>query len=162
MNWPHIHLMLNHVPVLGTIFGLALLSWGFWRRDVSLQRAALMTFVVAALVAIPVYFTGEPAEDAVQRLAGVTDRAIEAHEEMALISLIAAGILCTLGLAGLVLARWRANPRIIMRSALGVAILTAGLMAWTANLGGRIRHSELQAGGRAAPAREHEDGDAGR
>jgi uncharacterized membrane protein len=157
MNWPHIHLMLNHVPVLGTVFGLALLAWGSWRGNVTLQRAALVTFALAALVALPVYFTGEPAQDAVERLAGVTDSAIEAHEEAALVSLIAVGILGVLGLAGLVLSRSRFNATIV-RGALGVAVLTAGLMAWTANLGGRIRHSELGASGRGGTqAEEHEE-----
>ena len=156
MNWPHIQLMLNHVPVLGTVFGLALLVWGSWRGNVTLQRAALVTFALAALVAIPVYFTGEPAEDAVERLAGVTDSAIEAHEEAALVSLIAVGILGVLGLAGLVFSRSRFNATIV-RSALGIAVLTAGLMAWTANLGGRIRHSELGGSGRGTQAEEHEE-----
>jgi len=162
MNLPHLHLMLNHVPVLGTVFGLALLAWGSWRQNVSLQRAALVTFIVSALIAIPVYFTGEPAEDAVERLAGVTENAIESHEAAALISLIAVELLGVIGLAGLLLARSRFNPTIVMRSALAVALVTAGLMAWTANLGGRIRHSELQAGGQRAPAGEHGRGDAGR
>ena len=162
MNWPHVHLMLNHVPVLGTVFGLALLVWGFWRRDLALQRAALVTFVLSALIALPVYFTGEPAEDVVERLAGVTDGAIEAHEEAALVSLIAVATLGVLGLAGLLLGRSRFNATIV-RGALGVAIVTAGLMAWTANLGGRIRHSELTAGGRGAPAaEEHEERGEGR
>jgi len=26
MNWAHVHLLLNHVPVLGTIFGVVLLA----------------------------------------------------------------------------------------------------------------------------------------
>ena len=161
MNLPHLHLMLNHVPVLGTLFGLVLLAWGLWRQNLSLQRAALVTFVAAALIAIPVFFTGEPAEDAVERLAGVADNAIDAHEDAALVSLIAIELLGALGLAGLLLARSRYSPRMVIRGALAVAIVTAGLMAWTANLGGRIRHTELQAAGTKAPAREHEETDEG-
>ena len=161
MNLPHIHLMLNHVPVLGTLFGLALLAWGSWRQNASLQRAALVTFVLAALIAIPVFLTGEPAEDAVERLAGVSDNVIEAHEEAAVVSLIAVELLGVLGLAALLLARTRYSPRLVVRGALAVAIVTAGLMAWTANLGGRIRHSELQASG-APRVRAIEEGEEGR
>ena len=156
MNLPHVHLILNHVPVLGTVFGLVLLAWGSWRQNVSLQRAALVTFIIAALVAIPVYLTGEPAQDAVQRLAGVTENAIEAHEEAALVSLIAVELLGVLGVISLLLARAQRSTAIVMRGALAVAIVTAGLMAWTANLGGRIRHSELRASGSGAPAGGHE------
>lgn len=161
MNWPHLHLMLNHVPVLGTVFGLALLAWGSYRRNVSLQRAALVTFVLAALVAIPVFLTGEPTEEAVEDLAGVAGNAIDAHEAAALVSLIGVELLGALALAGLLLARSRFSPALAVRAALGVAIVTAGLMAWTANLGGRIRHSELRAGGSGQES-EHEERGEGR
>jgi beta-lactamase regulating signal transducer with metallopeptidase domain len=72
MNWAHIHLLLNHVPVLGTIFGLALLGYAVLKRSEALKRAALGVFVAVALLALPVYFTGEPAEEAVQSAAGVS------------------------------------------------------------------------------------------
>jgi uncharacterized membrane protein len=155
MNWPHIHLMLNHVPVLGTLFGLALLAWGLWRRNDSLQRAALFTFVAVAVVAIPVYLTGEPAEDAVENLVGTAESAIEAHEAAALLSFIAMEILGALALGALALSRTRFNPALVVRGALAIALLTGGLMAWTANLGGRIRHGELRAAG-AGQSGEHE------
>jgi len=37
MNWAHIHLLLNHVPGLGTIFGLALLGYGVLQGSDALQ-----------------------------------------------------------------------------------------------------------------------------
>ena len=65
MTWSHLHLMLNHVPVLGAVFGFLLLAYGVWRKNDTLQRAALWSFAVVALVAVPVYLTVEPAEEAV-------------------------------------------------------------------------------------------------
>lgn len=155
MNWTHLHLMLNHVPVLGTLFGLALLAWGSFRRNAALQRAALFTFVAVAVVAVAVYLTGGAAEDVVENIAGTAEGAIKAHEEAALVSLIAIELLGALSLAALLLTRTRFAGVVAVRGALGVALVTAGLMAWTANLGGRIRHSELQQAG-AAP---HDGGD---
>jgi hypothetical protein len=32
MNYPHLHLMINHVPVLGTILALLLLTWALVTR----------------------------------------------------------------------------------------------------------------------------------
>jgi hypothetical protein len=113
MSPAHLHLVLNHIPVLGTLFGLALLGYARYRREDAVTRAALGTFVVVALLALPAYFTGEPAEEAVEHAPGVAEQAIETHE--------AAG------------------------AALAVAVATAGLMAWTANLGGQIRHPEIRA-----------------
>jgi uncharacterized membrane protein len=146
--------MLNHVPVLGTLFGLVLLGWGLLRRNDALQRAGLLTFLVVALVAIPAYFTGEPAEEAVEHLAGTAESAIEPHEDAALVSLIAVEILGALALGALLLSRTRINPTLVVRSALAVAVITGGLMAWTANLGGRIRHGEISAGVQQAGERE--------
>ena len=157
MNLPHIHLMLNHVPVLGTLFGLVLLAWGIMRRNGALQRAALLTFTVVALVAIPVYLTGEPAEEAVEHLAGTVDSAIDPHEDAALISFIAMELLGGLALGALLLSRTRFNPALVVRGALAVAIITGGLMAWTANLGGRIRHGEVGAGAGQSGEREHSE-----
>jgi uncharacterized membrane protein len=143
MNWAHVHLLLNHVPVLGTIFGLALLIWGVWRRNHTLQRAALTVFVVGALVAIPVYLTGEPSEDAVENLAGTAENAIEIHEDAATLALVAVEVLGLIGLLGLFVHR-PGFARLVMPGALALAVITAGLMARTANLGGKIRHAELR------------------
>ena len=32
MNYPHLHLMINHVPVLGTVLALLLLTWALVTR----------------------------------------------------------------------------------------------------------------------------------
>lgn len=147
MNWAHVHLMLNHIPVLGTIFAAGLLAWALLRRNEPLQRVALGTFVIVALAAIPAFFTGEPSEDLVEHLAGTAEPAIEAHEEAALVALIAIEALGVMALAALLLFRHRIFPRPLAAAALIFAVATAGWMAQTANLGGRIRHAELRAAG---------------
>ena len=38
MNPAHLHLMLNHIPVLGTAFGLGLLVFAIWRKGASIRR----------------------------------------------------------------------------------------------------------------------------
>lgn len=157
MNWAHLHLMLNHLPVLGTLFGLALLAWALLRRNEALQRAALATFVLTALAAIPVFLTGEPAEEIVEDLAGTAEAAIEAHEEAAVIALIAIEALGATALAALLLFRKRIVPRPLAGAALVFALATAGWMAQTANLGGRIRHAEL--GGTITQQQDQHDDD---
>ena len=145
MNWAHAHLMLNHLPVLGTLFGMGLLAWALVRRSEPLLQAALGTFVLAALAAIPAFLTGEPSEDLVEHLAGTARQAIEAHEEAAVVALIAIEALGAMALASLMLFRKRGIPRALAAAALVFALATAGWMAQTANLGGRIRHAELRA-----------------
>lgn len=51
MNWVHLHLALNHVPVLGALFGALLLGVGLVRRSDELQRVSL--WALAAVRAAP-------------------------------------------------------------------------------------------------------------
>ena len=146
MSTVHLHLLLNHVPVIGTIVGLFLLAWAVFRRDQGLARATLGLFAILAVVALAAFLTGEPAEEAVEGLAGVTEGSIERHEEAALLATIALGVLGAASLGALVWFRRRALPGRVLALMLVLALVPAGAMAWTANLGGQIRHTELRAG----------------
>src|SRR4029434_4393979 len=88
MNAAYVHLLLNHVPVLGVLFALGLLGWAVFRRSDTLLRAGWATLVVVALVALPVYFTGEDAEEVVEDEPGVVHKTIKDHEESALPAII--------------------------------------------------------------------------
>lgn len=147
MNLTHLHLAINHVPVLGTIFGLALLSFAIRRRSDELKKTALGVFVIAALFAVPVYFTGEPAEDGVDALPGVSESIIERHEEAASIAFTSVLVLGGAALTMLILLRGgKTVPALISFPMLAGALVVSGLMAWTANLGGQVRHTEIRPG----------------
>ncbi len=147
MNATHLHLMLNHLPVLGTAFGLGLLLFSLWRKSTELKKAALGVFVIVALAAVPVYLTGEPAEDGVESLPGVSKSIMEQHEEAAGAAFTGVVVLGVAALGGMILFRGgRALPVWFSVSSLVAALIVSGLMAWVANLGGQIRHSEIRAG----------------
>lgn len=156
MSPAHVHLILNHVPVLGVMFGLAFLLFGALRHNAVIVRAALVLFVVAAVFAVPTYFTGEPAEEAVEHLAGVAEATIERHEDAAKIALISTALLGSLGLLFLIQSRRRTDvPKAFVATMLFLSLVTAGVLAWTANLGGEIRHTEIAAqavGGEPGPS----------
>lgn len=157
MNWAHIHLLLNHLPVVGTIFGVLLLLLALVRKSEELKRVGLGVLVLAALIALPVYFTGEPAEKVVEHLPGVAEPMIERHENAALFALLMAGGAGVVALAGLILFR-RAEklPRWIVAATLVLSLATSGLMGWTANLGGQTRHTEIRADFKAPAETETE------
>lgn len=145
MNWAHLHLLINHIPVLGTVFGTLLLIFGMAKKNEAIKRVSLGIFVIIAVATVPVYFTGEPAEEIVEHLPGVEEPIIEEHEEAVLISFIAVGIL---GIAAIgVLWRYRhadTIPKRFVITGLILSIVVFALMAWTADLGGKIRHSEIR------------------
>ncbi len=156
MNLAHLHLVLNHVPVIGMLLALALMFAAAVRRSEELKRVSLALLVVFALIAIPVFFTGEPAEDVVEHLPGVSKAAISQHEGAAEIALAGMEVVGALALVGLLLYRRApATPRWFFTVAVLLAIVVAGLMARTANLGGQIRHTEVS--GSAPPASAQPD-----
>lgn len=145
MSAAHWHLMLNHIPLLGLFFGAGLLAYGVWRGSEDVQKASLGLLAVAGLSALAVYLTGEPAEEGIEGLAGVSHDAIEAHEKGALYALI--GSLTTSAAAlGALLYGWgrRSLARWTVLLTLVLAFTTTGLLGYTANLGGKISHPELR------------------
>jgi drug/metabolite transporter (DMT)-like permease len=147
MNLAHVHLILNHMPVLAVPVGLAVLGWAMFRRRPEFVRFALAVFVVAALITIPTYLSGEPAEDAIEGVAGPIEPWVEPHEDAAVISLILVETLGVLALVALWSARRKAfpsHPMLVASLVLGLA--TAGSLAYTASLGGPIRHTEIRSG----------------
>lgn len=152
MTGTHLHLLVNHVPIIGALFALTLLVASMWYgRDV-LQRTALVLLVVVGAAAGVSKLSGDPAEDGVRGKPGVTRASIHEHEEMADKAFLAA---VALGLFSVVaLIRWRnvPLPANATRTALGGAIVVSGLMAYTGLLGGQIRHTEVRPGATDADA----------
>ncbi len=156
----HLHLLLNHLPIIITGLGLLLLLAGLVRHRDDLSRTAMVFFIGGALSALPSYFTGEPAEEAVEDLPGVTKAIIESHEDAALIAAIIVGVLGVFALWAL----WRHRrpavmPRWVVQVALLGAIAGSATMAWAGLLGGQVRHTEVRADATAPAVREHEEGE---
>jgi hypothetical protein len=147
MNAAHLHLLLNHAPVFGVLFALVLLGLARIRRSEELARIGLGALVVSGLAAAAAMVTGEPAEHAVEHLAGISEPAIEAHEEAAELAAIATYAGAVIALAALALRRRIALAGHLRLLALVAALAAFGLMARTANLGGQIRHPEIVGAG---------------
>jgi hypothetical protein len=144
----HLHLNLNHLPVVGSLFAMLLLAWGFLRSSDELKRAALGAAVIVALFTIPTYLTGEPAWEDIMGLSGDNDAFIESHQSWAQFAFGASALTGVVALAGLILGR--GGRPLSTGLSVGVLVLllaTTGLMGWVANLGGMVRHTEIRGGG---------------
>ena len=76
-NGAQLHLLLNHVPVFGTAFGLLLRLAALAMKNDGWRSAAMVVLLASALGTIPAYLTGEPAEDVIENLQGIEKEAIE-------------------------------------------------------------------------------------
>jgi hypothetical protein len=145
INWAHVHLMINHFPVIGVLGGILLLGYALVRKSEEVKMVSLGVFVLIALITIPVFLTGDGAEDVVKKIPGVTATYINRHEEMAEYSLVLVELLGAAALAGLVLLKLKgAIPRLIIVLVLVLSLITAASVGLTANLGGQIRHTEIR------------------
>jgi FtsH-binding integral membrane protein len=153
----HLHLMASHIPVIGVLLLIPLFLIALVRRSDELSKVGLWGVAGIALAALVVYFTGEPTEEGVERLAGISEAMVERHEEIALISTIALGVFGLLALGTLFRMRGRPLSRGIVVSALVGLIVVSGAFAWTANLGGKIRHSEITSAVASAPSEDDDD-----
>lgn len=146
MNSSQIHLALTHVPVILSFVGLVLLAIALIRKNDILTKTAFYMLLAAGLFALPVYFTGEGAEEMVEEVPGVSEAIISRHEEFANIALAVIGIGGLTALAGLFVNSKRQVFRVVRLVTFFIALASAAAMAQTAHLGGQIRHSEIRPG----------------
>jgi uncharacterized membrane protein len=148
MNAPHLHLILNHVPTVGTAIALGLLLLSLLRRQETLARVSLEVFFVLTLITLPAYLSGVATGLQLERLPDVSPEAIHKHHDGALVGF---ALMLLTGLASwLGLWQWRRLSRpsgLNTGIVLVLALLTLTTMAGTATMGGEIRHPEMMAEG---------------
>lgn len=143
MNQSQIHLALTHLPVILTLTGSVILAISLFIRNVTVTKVAFYILIAACVFALPVFFSGEGAEETVEHLPGVSESLIQKHESWANISIyiiIGTGLLA---LAGLFKIEGKPLMQTLRYFVLLAAIVSSGLIGWTAHLGGRIRHTEI-------------------
>jgi uncharacterized membrane protein len=153
MNWAHVHLLINHFPVIGVLGAILLLVYSLVRKSEEVTMVSFGLFVLIALITLAVFFTGEAAEDVVKNLPGVTETYIGRHEEMAEPALVLIEALGVMALVGLFLLRRSGSiPRWVVVMVLVMSLAAAAVVGLTANLGGQIRHTEIRDGAGYSPA----------
>ncbi|HVP58925.1 MAG TPA: DUF2231 domain-containing protein [Myxococcaceae bacterium] len=158
-NLAHLHITINHVPVVLVPAALVIFAVAAWRKSLPVLRTGIVVAWVAALFAVASFLTGDAAADLVMATEKAQqktlDPLVEAHDDSAAWALGASLLLAAAGVWG-----WRrkglrneVTVPLLVLSALGTAIL-----ARTAFLGGQIRHPEARPGfvAPAAGEREHE------
>lgn len=83
MNDAHLHLILNHFPIVGITIGLLVLIAGYLLKNPQVKATSLGIFIFSALAAIAANYTGEGAEEIVEKIPGIGESLIHDHEEYA-------------------------------------------------------------------------------
>src|SRR5215510_187787 len=153
INLPHLHLLLNHVPTVGTVVALALLAVSFIRRDETLKYVGLELLFAIAVLTMPAFMSGVGALSKIREDSSISLPAARLHQDVALYGFI------WMEFAGFVawFALWQARRRgraakTLVVVATGLSVVAFIVMAITANIGGAIRHPEINGDVSAAAA----------
>ncbi len=145
MNWAHVHLMINHFPIIGALGAILLLAYALVRKSEEVKMVSFGLFILIAVITLAVFFTGREAEETVKGLPGVTEAYIGRHEEAASLALMLMEVLGIAALVGLLLLRRSGSiPKWIVTLVVILSVIAAAVVGLTTNLGGQIRHTEIR------------------
>ena len=152
MTLAHIHLLLNHWPIIGAFVGLGLFLVALAANSDDLKQASLAFFAFLALLSIPTYMSGDVANEVLKTNTALPKELIATHQGAAFLALIFMEITGLAALIGLwqfsrmsrpapgPVARWNSAAVLVL------SIVTVGLMTAVGNTGGAIRHPEILSG----------------
>lgn len=143
MNFIHLHLITNHAPIFGSLFGFIVLTYGLFSRNRPVQHTGYVTLIGSTLVAIIALISGGRAEKLLKGVEGFSHDLIEHHEHASALAFwchIGLGLLAILGLLANI--KYHDKRRgigwLVAVGALAVFIL----MARAGSTGGDIKHPE--------------------
>ena len=147
MDELHLHLVVNHLPIIFPIVGIIILLIGIFSKSEVTKRNAYIIFILGAFTSIAAMGTGEGAEDSATKIAGLSENMIKKHEE---VSEIFAALTYVLGVISLVALIASFRNSVISKYApflVGVLAVVALFFAQKAGTtGGEIRHTEIRTG----------------
>lgn len=145
MNDAHLHMVVNHFPIIGIVLGIGILLFGIVLKNKSIINTAYGLFVVAALFAAGSMATGEGAEEMVEDLPTIGKGIIHEHEEIAEKFALLLYLLGAVSAAGIYLNfKNNTKSKLLIYFAIVLASVGIFLAQKTGTSGGEIRHTEIR------------------
>ena len=141
---PHLHVLLNHFPSVGTVIALGLFVTAYHLKSDDLRRSSMVLFLLLGLLSIPTYISGAAARWAIQGNAGISPEIISAHMDQALMAFTFLGITGCLAWFGLWQERrFSETPKWNLIAVFVASLISLLYMSRAGNIGGHINHPEL-------------------
>ena len=146
MTDAHLHLVVNHFPIIGTIFGFGILLAGIVLKNNTVKNVSYVLFIIAAIFAAFSMGTGEGAEEAVEDMPNIGKQIIHEHEEIAEKLALVLYVLGVVSLLGLYTNfKNQTKAKLISYVALVTAAVGVFLAQQVGTTGGEVRHTEIRA-----------------
>jgi len=145
MNNAHLHLLLNHFPIVGNVLSILLLIWALIRNKKELMQLALAFSVVVGFFGYLADFTGDGAKEQVWNMEGFSKMAIHDHIQAADASL---NFLYATSVAAIIayylIWKNKKAAKLFIYLTLILSLVSAFFLYRTGYLGGLIRHPEIE------------------
>lgn len=145
MNDAHLHMIVNHFPIVGPILGLLVLIGGLFFKNTPIKNTAYFLFIIAAVFAVFSMATGEGAEKVVKDMPGIGREIVHEHEELAEKFAIILYLLGAVSVFGLI-TNIKNHPKATFFS-YSIAVIALVAILFSAKVGtsgGEIRHTEIR------------------
>jgi uncharacterized membrane protein len=147
MNEAHLHMVVNHFPIIGTILALGILIAGLILKNHTVKNTSYVLFIIAAIFGALSMGTGEGAEELVKNMPNVGWEIIHEHEEIAEKLALLLYVLGLLSIIALYL-NFKKNikEKLVSFFILGIGVISLFLVQKVGTSGGEIRHTEIREG----------------
>lgn len=152
MNGAHLHLIVNHLPIVGVIIGTLVMAVGMMLKKEQVKQTALGINLFSAITSLIAFFTGEEAEELVENIKGISETFIHVHEEYAESFLILSVVLGFVSLVTLyfsIKSKKYAKYGFIIAFCISLVLIFIGKQVGTS--GGEIRHTEIRSDFKVLP-----------
>ena len=145
MNEAHLHMVVNHFPIIGTILAIGILIAGLLSKNRSIINTSYVLFVIGAIFGILSMNTGEGAEELVEDMPGIGWKVIHEHEELAEKMALLLDFLGVLSLVGFYFQyKKNAKEKLVSYIILLIGIASLFVIQKVGTSGGEIRHTEIR------------------
>lgn len=145
MNDAHLHLVLNHFPIIVPVIGLMVMLGGLVFRSEVVKRTAYFIFILGAIATFPALETGGGAKQVVQQLPGIEKEVIKSHIQAAKTFSRLSYALGALSLLGLwVNFKQKSFSTILSIVTVVFSVVVLFFAKQTGTTGGEIRHTEIR------------------
>jgi hypothetical protein len=145
-NPAYLHVILNHLPIIGMVMGIIALLVGLFLRQPAALVPGLAVVLIAGISAWPVYETGSAAYKSIRKISDYEssdwlDEHMDRADQTIWVFYATAGLAClAIGLPK----RWAAAGVPLATASLLAAVICTGVSGYIAIPGGLVRHAEFR------------------
>lgn len=147
MNEIHLHLLTNHLPIVGILIATPILLVGLILKKKDVVSTGIFTMLFSGIGAYIAHVTGEKAEHIAEDIPGITESLIEHHEEASQPFFLLMLAIAVISLLAIFIKK--SKPQLFSYASyfLAIAGIVACVLSYEAGKsGGEIRHEEIREG----------------